>query len=125
MSGLGGVQRGGDLIIPINDSVSSACDLWGKQLVGFIMPDDWDAADLTFKTALTGDAFSGDNTYRDLYHQTILVIVNVAGGKQVNFDLDTIAKFKGVRHLKVVSYSGAGGATVNQTTARTIIPLVN
>ena len=119
-----GAQRGMTATIANGANTSDAVDLLGKDLAGFIMPDAWTAAGLKFQVAYVGDAFSGDNTYRDLYVAGTLFTLAVGASQQVAFDNDTLIKFRGVRHVKFVSWNIAGVAVVNQGAARTIIPIV-
>lgn len=116
--------RGQDAIIAINGSASGAVDLFNMRLVGFIMPASWTAASITFKVAQSGDADSGDATYRDLYANNTLVVLDADASQHISFDRDTIAKFKGIRHIKFISWDASGGAVVTQAAARTIIPIV-
>lgn len=123
-----GTQRGADIIIATGESASNGIDLWGMQLVGLDMPSAWTAAAVAFQVARstteTEMETDGNSAYRDLYDKTQRVILTVAASQRVVFDADTIAKFQGVRHLKVVSVDGSTGAAVTQEAARTIVPLV-
>jgi hypothetical protein len=119
------MQRGQDAIIPISTGTSNAIDLFNLTLVGFIMHASWTAASIAFKVAQVDDAFSGDNTYRDLYSNNTLIVIPASASQYITFDQDTIAKFRGVRHLKFISWDTGGGAVVNQDAARTIIPMVD
>jgi hypothetical protein len=122
--GVTGVQRGQTATITSGESVSDEVDLFSLQLVGFDMPALWTAADIAFKVAEVGDAFSGDHTYRDLVFGGAVYYIPAAAGQAVRFDADTIARFQGVRHLKIVSWDSSGGAAVNQGADRVIVPIV-
>lgn len=118
-------QRGATATIPINTAISNGIDLWNCKLVGIIMPGAWTAADIAFQVAQVGDAFSGDNTYRNLVDETgARVFVAAAASTEIVFKQDLRAKLRAARHIKIVSYNNAGSANVNQTAARELIPMV-
>jgi len=120
------IQRGQTATIAINTATSTIVDLHGKFLVGLVMPSGWDAADISFQCALGAEeTVGGDTTFNDLYDDAgVRVKVVVTASKHVCFRNDLRSLFRGVRHFKILSANTSGGAPVNQTAARTIIPIV-
>lgn len=121
------VQRAATATIAAGAAVSDIVDLWGKRLVGFIMPAAWTAADISFSVAYGADeGIGGETTYRDLYDQSgNRVKIVVVAAHQIGFNKDTMSILRGVRHLKFQSINTGTGAAENQAVAALIIPLVD
>ncbi len=121
------VQRGQTATIAAAGSSSSIVDLFGKRLVGFIMPAAWTAADIAFSVALGAEeGLGGETTFRDLYDQSgNRVKIVVAAAHQVGFNKDTITLLRNVRHLKFVSINTGTGAAEVQAVEAIITPIVD
>lgn len=93
-------------------SLSSAVDLAGKILVGYIIPAGWTAAGLTFQTSPDGVA-----AYNDVYDFTGTEIAHVVAASR--FVRVNPGDWVGVRFIKV--RSGTAAVPVNQGAVRDII----
>lgn len=79
-------------------------------LIAIVMPDAWNAADLTFQASADGA------TWQNVYDQFGgEVMVMAAAGRWITIEP---ASFAGVRHLRV--RSGTSAVPVNQTANRTL-----
>ena len=104
--------KAGRVVILNGQSESDVLKLVSETIVGLYMPSAWDAADLAFTASQDGVSFS------DVYDVGAPLAVQADAGQYVPLDF---AKFVGVSFLKVRSETG--GAPVNQTADREIIPV--
>jgi len=102
----------GRVVIPAGQSESSMLQLETETIVGIYMPPAWDAADLAFANSPDGVNFS------DMHEFGSLITVQADGGQYVALDFP---KFVGVSFLKLKSQSG--GAPVNQSAERVLMPV--
>lgn len=93
-----------------NASLSAAVSIGEKVAVGILMPDSWDAANLTFQGSVDGIAFSNiyDSSGTEL-------TVTAALGRYILLDPSA---FVGLTQIKV--RSGTSGVAVNQAAARAL-----
>jgi len=98
-----------DVVIANAASLSGAADLKGLALCGFIMPDAWDAAGLSFNVSIDG------TNYNYLYWDGSEVNETVDVDQHVSLDP---VKFLSAKHVKVLS--GTSAVPVAQGAERTI-----
>jgi len=97
-------------------ALSDAVDLNQSRLVGLMLPDGWDTADVTFQVSIDGA------TYVDLFTPTaeFKIATGVAAASR-QYILD-IHETPGIRFLKV--RSGVAATPVNQSTGERVITLI-
>lgn len=99
-----------DAVIASGQAVSGVIDLEQLNIVGFLYPTSWTAADITFQVSPDGV------TYGDLLSDAgVEVKKPVTAGKFIGVSLPELS---GARYLKV--RSGTSGTPVNQAAERTI-----
>jgi len=98
-----------DVVIANAASLSGAANLKGLALCGFIMPNGWTAAGLSFNVSIDG------TNYNYLYWGGSEVAETVDVDQHVSVDP---VKFLSAKHVKVLS--GTVAVPVNQGAERTI-----
>lgn len=103
-----------EVTILAGQSLSDELDLYGNKIIGLIMPDGWDVADIYFSASdVSGGTFVP--VYDDSGAET--KVIGPVAGRAIGIDViaGVLAAF---RFLKI--RSGPSGAPVNQTADRTI-----
>jgi len=102
-------------------TIAASASLSGKtfvghgQVVGFVLPSGWDAADITLQASIDGE------TFYNLHDETGDTEVTVQAGASRHIWLKT--PIRGVPWIKV--RSGTAGAAVNQADAVDVIVVVS
>ena len=104
--------KAGRIVISSGQAESGVLKLVSETVVGLYMPSAWDAADLVFRASHDGVNFF------DVHDFGAPLTVQADAGQYIPLD---VSKFVGVAYLKV--RSEAGGAPINQTANREIIPV--
>ncbi len=103
-----------EAIIPAGDSVSSETSLGAGTLVGIEMPQDWDAANLSFQASSNGQDYTD---YFDKAGSEYEIEADAARTIKLNPQETICIKFIKVR-------SGLSTAPVNQSSERAVVLLV-
>ena len=99
-------------------SLSDAVNLGTSgEIIGFVMPATWDAADLTFQASEDGSTFN--NLFDD---NDAEFVVQAAQARFVGLRQEQANVLKRIKHLKV--RSGTAGGAVAQTANRTVVIVI-
>jgi len=94
-------------------SLSNSVNLGGLRLFGFVMPSEWDAADISFQASV-----DGGTTWNDIYDGNVATggteyVIDAAASRYIILDPTA---FCAITMIKI--RSGTSGTPVNQTTNR-------
>ncbi len=99
-----------DVVIAINESLSTVAEIGGSALVGMITPAAWTTAGITLQGSHNSSAFN--NMYDSAGSEKT---ISAAASRYIMLDP---ADFAGCDAIKI--RSGTSGAAVNQAAARTV-----
>ena len=99
-------------VITLGDNISGEIDLGYGKYISVVMPDAWDAADLTFQAS---DAEGG--IYQDVYDDLgSIVLIPADAGQVISITINALT-FAGLRFIKI--RSGTTAVPIVQTASRT------